>query len=366
MMEGPFLILKLYKLICIVVVAAILFVVMLNNWMYLLLLWILLLSYYILKWKTRQILAVKGKAVLITGCDTGFGHYLAERLDKKGAIVFAGVLSEHSAGAKELKSELSNRSHVIQLDVTKDEHVKTAFEFVSGICKKDEFWGIVNNAGFYIPGDVELCTLSQFKRHAEVNLYGYIRIIKAALPLLRRSKGRIVNVSSVRGIYSCPELSAYNMTKFSIEALSDCLRLEMQKFGIKVSVIQPGVFDSCTGLSSKERVQAMKSEIEEMWDSATDEVKNAYGREYVDQIIRHLEGSLKSTTFISPAPVLSAIEDGLFNANPKRRYLIGGAGFPVDMYAALGRVYSFLPLFVCDAIMGKIFNRYHKTYRFEF
>ncbi|KAJ8303404.1 hypothetical protein KUTeg_019800 [Tegillarca granosa] len=292
---------------------------------------------------------------MITGCDTGFGHHLARRLDNCGFTVYAGVLKESGQGATSLLLEQSERLHVIKLDVTEDNDVTRAVSHVKDICRRGELWAIVNNAGFFIPGDVELCTLSQYKRIAEVNLYGVIRITKAFLPFIRESRGRIINMSSIRGLYSRPGVIAYSLTKFGIEALSDALRVEMKKFGVKVSIIEPGVFDGCTAISSPEQIERLKAEVEEMWENATEEVRFTYGREYFNSMIK--KQSEKGTgPWISPDPVLDAILDALLNQKPKARYLIGGAGWPIDFRTAIARVYRYLPESLGDALLAKFYK----------
>ncbi|GBL86577.1 Estradiol 17-beta-dehydrogenase 2 [Araneus ventricosus] len=139
------------------------------------------------------------KTVLITGCDTGFGHLLAKHLDSKGFSVIACCLFPNDNGAKELQKSCSERLKVVGLDVTKDESVSQAKEFVTKNLEDSELWAIVNNAGILKGVTIELTSLRDFKDSLEVNTLGVVRVTQAFLPLLRKSKGRVVNLTSVAG-----------------------------------------------------------------------------------------------------------------------------------------------------------------------
>ncbi|XP_033735850.1 D-beta-hydroxybutyrate dehydrogenase, mitochondrial-like isoform X2 [Pecten maximus] len=301
----------------------------------------------------RQKLDIGRKGVVITGCDTGFGHILAKRLDDCGYKVYAGVLSKESPGAMVLHARQSDRLHVIKLDVTKDDDVQKALEYVNATGQG--LWAIVNNAGMYFPGDVELATVDQYKKCAEVNLYGMIRVTKAFLPLIRKSRGRIVNMSSVRGRFSWPSGSVYSVTKYGIETLSDSLRLEMKKFGVNVSIIEPGQFSAATSVCGPEQLKRLKKEIDYMWEQASDDVRQTYGRPYFDdiyQMMKKKEPSMIQT--MSADSVINAIEDSLINVTPKARYMIGGSFSVVDKLAVLAKVYYLLPEFISDWIVEKM------------
>ncbi|NXX06134.1 BDH protein, partial [Larus smithsonianus] len=133
------------------------------------------------------------KAVLITGCDKGFGHALAKLLHSKGFTVFAGCLQadKNGDGARELKNMKSDRMQVLQMDVCSDQEVAQAVDFVKRTLKVPEegLWGLVNNAGISTFGEVEFASLDNYKDVAEINLWGTVRVTKAFLPLIRRAKG---------------------------------------------------------------------------------------------------------------------------------------------------------------------------------
>ncbi|XP_069118095.1 D-beta-hydroxybutyrate dehydrogenase, mitochondrial-like isoform X2 [Argopecten irradians] len=319
-------------------------------WSYLLVILAIYIASILTRRNFRQKVDIGRKGIVVTGCDSGFGHCLAKRLYEWGYTVYAGVLNKQSPGAKVLISRQSDRFHVVKLDVTKDEDVQQVLEYVSGTGQG--LWAVVNNAGINLPGDVELATVDQYQRCADVNLYGMIRVIKAFLPLIRKSKGRVVNVSSVKGRYSWPCNSVYIVTKHGIETLSDSLRLEMKKFGVNVSVIEPGAYDEATAISSPEQMIRIRRELDHMWDQATEEVRQTYGRSYVDAIYKALKVDFSRE--MSADPVINAIEDSLVNVTPQPRYVVGGTFYVVDKLAVLARVYNFLPESISDWIVERL------------
>jgi len=140
----------------------------------------------------------ENRAVLITGCDTGFGHQLAIEIDKLGFHVFAGVLFPDGIGAKNLQFICSERLKVLKMDVTNYEEVSEAINQIksSGI----QLWAVVNNAGIAINTPIEWGhDVNELSKMLSVNVYGMVRVTKLSMPLLRQSKGRIINVTSVAG-----------------------------------------------------------------------------------------------------------------------------------------------------------------------
>ncbi|XP_063162685.1 D-beta-hydroxybutyrate dehydrogenase, mitochondrial-like [Candoia aspera] len=223
-------------------------------------------------------LPADGKAVLITGCDKGFGHALARHLHGQGFTVFAGCLflDRGGDGARELRSLGSERMHVLQLDVCCEEEVAQAVQFVKEHLEEPAqgLWGLVNNAGIASFGDVEFTSMEKYKRVADINLWGTIRVTKAFLPLIRRARGRIVNVSSMLGRMASPLRSSYCISKFGVEAFTDCLRQEMYRWGVTVVAIEPSNFIAATGILTPEGIEA---EAGHMWHGASETTRADYG-----------------------------------------------------------------------------------------
>ncbi|WAQ96886.1 BDH-like protein [Mya arenaria] len=207
----------------------------------------------------------------------GFGHQIALRLHNQGFTVFAGCLFPQGDGARAFRDRKCARLQVLHLDVTKDDHVKEA-----------------------------------------------LKAIKKKLP----ANGRIINVTSVKGRIALPSDVAYTTTKWAGEAFSDILRREMYRFGIRVVLIEPGNFGGITGMLNTETMEAT---LEECWTLASDEVKEAYGREYINQQVAGLKAS-GSTSAPEVEPVVDAMQEAVCNTSPEYRYLIHGSSKPLDWY----------------------------------
>ncbi|XP_067398960.1 D-beta-hydroxybutyrate dehydrogenase, mitochondrial-like [Emydura macquarii macquarii] len=271
-------------------------------------------------------LPVAGKAVLITGCDKGFGHAVAKQLHAKGFTVFAGCLlaSENGDGARELKNMKSDRMKVMQLNVCSDTEVDQAVEFVKNNLMEPEkgLWGLVNNAGVASFGEVEFTSLDKYKKVADVNLWGTVRVTKAFLPLVRRAKGRVVNISSMLGRMASPSRSSYCVSKFGVAAFSDCLRQEMYRWGVSVILIEPSNFIAATGILTWDSIEG---QAEEMWSRASKTVQEDYGKPYFTRQLTLMK-SFVNSGLKDMSLVLNDIAGALTSEHPYTRYN------PMDTY----------------------------------
>ncbi|KAM4771822.1 D-beta-hydroxybutyrate dehydrogenase, mitochondrial [Rhinophrynus dorsalis] len=267
-----------------------------------------------------------GKAVLVTGCDSGFGFSLAKHLHERGFTVFAGCLlkDKGDAGVLELDSMKSDRMKTVQLNVSNQSEVDMTVETIQENLKDPEkgLWGVVNNAGISTFGEVEFTSMETYKEVAEVNLWGTVRVTKACLPLIRRAKGRVVNISSMLGRMANPARSPYCITKFGVEAFSDCLRYEMHPLGVKVSVVEPGNFIAATSLYSPEKIKAI---ADKMWADLPEVVKKDYGRKYFDEKIARMHTYCNSGS-TDTSPVINDVTHALTAPTPYTRY------HPMDYY----------------------------------
>ncbi|XP_063772474.1 D-beta-hydroxybutyrate dehydrogenase, mitochondrial-like [Pseudophryne corroboree] len=293
----------------------------------------------------RGTLPIQGKAVLITGCDTGFGLALAKHLHKLGFTVFAGCLlkAKKGDGAQELESFHCNRMMVLQMNICSEEEVSQAVEFVRQHLEDPDkgLWGLVNNAGISTFGEVEFTSLDSYKEIVDVNLWGTIRVTKAFLPLVRRSKGRVVFMASMLGRMGSPSRSSYCVSKYGVEAFSDCLRQEMYKWGVKVITIEPGNFVAATGIFTKEGVERRG---EEMWERASELVRTDYGKAHFSHQVAKMKAFVSSGVKDMTA-VLNAITDALSSKYPYTRYN------PTDTYGWIKlQIMSHLPAAVADLI----------------
>jgi len=257
--------------------------------------------------------------IIITGCDSGIGKCTALKLTELGYHVVAGVTSEE--GGNCLKDETSGYRGELSFfigDITKEQSVTEFREFVEELFqqnKRKRLVGLVNNAGVVLPGPIEIQPINQFQRQIDVNVIGQIRIIQSFLGRLRKSKGRIVNMSSMYGRIAGSMLGAHNASKHAMEAISDTLRAEMLRFGVSVSVIEPGFFHTpmferlCHG-----------GKQNEIWDSLLDYGKNDYSEEH-QKFIAFSE-KLKFSTDDHEDVTCSVIH-ALTAPFPKTRYLVG-------------------------------------------
>ncbi|XP_034415593.1 D-beta-hydroxybutyrate dehydrogenase, mitochondrial [Cyclopterus lumpus] len=268
----------------------------------------------------RGSVEVEGKAVLVTGCDSGFGHALAKHLHTLGFTVFAGCLSkdEGGEGAKELEEFHSDRMKVVQLDVCSDEQVARAAEYVKDSLEDTDtgLWAVVNNAGVSTFGEVEFTSMDTYKQVSEVNLWGTIRVTKALLPFIRRSKGRVVNLASISGRMGTALQSPYCVSKYGVEAFSDCLRYEMKAWGVKVSIIEPGNFIAATSIMTRDLVAGTANKL---WSEAPSHVKEDYGKAHFEHHMALMRSHCNSGQK-DAAPVLDDITDAVVSKRPYTRY----------------------------------------------
>ena len=172
-------------------------------------------------------------AVLVSGASTGIGHAISMHLAHNGYTVYAGVRKE---GDRERLEAEHARIHPIILDVTVPADVTRAVQTVREA--GDTLAGLVNNAGIAVAGPLEFLPLDALRLQFEVNAIAPIAMAQAALPLLRESRGRIVNIGSIAGRLSAPFVGPYSASKAAIASLTDALRQELARFGIAVSLLE--------------------------------------------------------------------------------------------------------------------------------
>src|ERR671938_43100 len=182
------------------------------------------------------------KVAIVTGSSTGIGYETSLALARNGFLTYATMRNLNKAeNIKSVATKESLPLHVKQLDVTDDASVKNAVESISS-----ETGGridvLVNNAGYGLNGAFEDLSVDEIKAQYETNVFGLIRTTQAVLPIMRKQKsGIIVNISSAAGRFGYPGGSAYISTKFAVEGLSESMAYELEPFGIKVVVVEPGV-----------------------------------------------------------------------------------------------------------------------------
>ncbi|XP_028940795.1 dehydrogenase/reductase SDR family member 9 [Antrostomus carolinensis] len=264
-------------------------------------------------WRARDRMKVTnltGKYIFITGCDTGFGNMAAKIFDKKGFRVFASCLTE--TGAKELKAVTSKQLQTVLLDVRDSDSVKKVAAWVRDEVQSEGLWGLVNNAGIMGPSaPTDWLDIEHFREPIEVNLIGLINVTINMLPLIKKAKGRIVNVSSVGGrLAFCG--GGYFPSKFGVEGFNDSLRRDMKAFGVKVCCIQPGLFK--TALSNPAKILKEKEVI---WNKLPLDIKTQYGEEYFQKDIKAQRSSVKRLCDSDISKVIKCREHALIAKYPR-------------------------------------------------
>jgi NAD(P)-dependent dehydrogenase (short-subunit alcohol dehydrogenase family) len=249
--------------------------------------------------------------IVVTGASSGIGAACARHLDSLGFTVWAGVRRKQDG--EELARLTSARLHILMLDVTDPESIAAAAHTLSEAAGATGLTGLVNNAGISVAGPLELLPLSEVRTQFEVNVLGALGVTQALLPLLRKARGRLVNISSIAGLAATPFLGAYCGSKFALEAMSDALRLELAPWGIAVSLVEPG---------------AVQSQIWERATMAATRTLTGVAPEslalYAKPLSRMQEVMVRVAARAIPAEVVArTVARALTVSRPQARYLVG-------------------------------------------
>jgi NAD(P)-dependent dehydrogenase (short-subunit alcohol dehydrogenase family) len=241
------------------------------------------------------------KAVLVTGATSGIGLHIAERLASEGYFVYAGA-------RKQADIDRLNRIEnieAIRLDVTIQEDIDAAVKHVGDAGRG--LWGLINNAGVFIGGPVTDVSIEETVWLFDVNVFGVYRVTQAFAPLIIESKGRISTIGSISGIGSGRFFSQYSMSKHAMEAFTDSLAIELERFGVGVSVIEPGNYDSRIVETAWRRMQE-KGYLDE-------------NSPYAADLKEFMEWPADRSIYKEPDEVADAAMHAMFSDEPKRRYM---------------------------------------------
>ena len=225
------------------------------------------------------------KAILVTGASTGIGRNVTEHLAAAGYFVYAGA---RKPADLEALGKIKN-VQAIKLDVTKADDIAAAVDTVTKAGRG--LYGLVNNAGVATVGSVADTSLDEFDLVMQVNVYGPWRMTKAFTPLLLASKGRVTTIGSISGVLASKDLPAYAMSKHAVEAFTDSLAQQLEPQDVRVSVVEPGNFDSDIG----KNVTLRTGVVGRMTDRSR---------------------------YKKPDEVSAAVAAALFDEKPKRRYMV--------------------------------------------
>ncbi len=253
----------------------------------------------------------RNQAVVITGASTGIGAACAIHLDRLGFRVFAGVRKPEDGLA--LQKNSSDRLVPIELDVTELATIQKSRALVSESTGRDGLYGLINNAGIAVVGPLEAVPIPDLRQQLEVNVIGQVAVTQIFLPLIRQARGRIINMGSIAGLSTMPLMGPYSASKFALEAITDALRLEVQQWGIHVSIIEPGAIATPiwnkSAIDAAEREAAIETELRTLYKPVVAAVRRVVG-----------EASKRA---ISSDAVAKVVEAALTAPSPKTRYLVG-------------------------------------------
>jgi len=249
--------------------------------------------------------------IVVTGASTGIGESCARALHDLGFTVFAGVRKD--ADAQRMRDVGSDRLRPVMLDVTKAETIAAAKEEVAEALGDMPLMGLVNNAGINVSAPLEFVPLDDLRWQLEVNVVGQVAVTQAFLPMLRKSKGRIVNIGSTSGFFPAPLQGAYCASKHAMEAITNVFRIELKPWGIHVAIVDPGaiktpIWDKSLGRAEQFLGNAPKA-MHELYGGLIEKVRD-YARNAPDDAS-------------PPEVVAGKVVHALTSPKPKAQYVVG-------------------------------------------
>lgn len=267
----------------------------------------------------------KELAVYVTGCDSGFGKDIAYKLSERGFVVFAACLT------KEGVEQYADAPSVVALkvDVTKKEQVDDARTKISSWLSSAEadkpprfLHAVINNAGIGSIGCIDWLTIEDFRKDMEVNYFGTIRITKSMLPILKsqaisrsHTNARVINVTSMAGLVTMPNGSAYHSSKFAAEAFSNVLRMELKAFDLFVTTVNPSFHKS-------PMADSMSGTFEKRWESIGEEMRGVYGEAFFEKS-KDATLLLPNLTMWDPSIVTTEVVNCVEANKPDPQIIIG-------------------------------------------
>ncbi|MFL6321073.1 MAG: SDR family oxidoreductase [Nitrososphaeraceae archaeon] len=251
--------------------------------------------------------SAKDRIAIVTGSSSGIGYEISLTLARNGLLTYATMRNLNKAeNIKSVATKENLPVRVKQLDVTDDTSVKNAIQAISSETGRIDV--LVNNAGYGLNGALEDLAMDEIKTQYETNVFGLIRTTQAVLPIMRKQKtGIIVNISSGAGRFGFPGGSAYVSTKFAVEGLSESMSYELEPFGIRVVIVEPGVIRTNFGDGL---IVARKSQD-----------PNSPYSQIMQKMVSSFEEMMKNAS--SPNLVAQVVLNAVRDENPNLRYLAG-------------------------------------------
>jgi NAD(P)-dependent dehydrogenase (short-subunit alcohol dehydrogenase family) len=249
--------------------------------------------------------------VLITGASSGIGRACALKLAAEGFKVFAGVRGQHDGDA--LRSEAHGSLHPVLLDVGDARSVENAVRAIEEDAGRSGLAGLVDNAGIGYSGPLEYFPIEDMRRQFEVNVLGPVAVTQAFLPLIRRARGRIVNMGSVGDRITMPFGGPLCASKIALATLTEAMRLELRPWGIHVCLIEPGSI-------ATPAVEKFAAEGEKLLSALPPEGAGRYGEMFREFLCRVMERERAGSP---PDVVATAVLTALTANRPRTRYVVG-------------------------------------------
>ncbi|MDH4351994.1 MAG: SDR family NAD(P)-dependent oxidoreductase [Gemmatimonadota bacterium] len=243
----------------------------------------------------------QARAVLVTGSSSGIGLRMTEVLSENGFYVYAGARTAEDLARLDAMQNVTS----VRLDVTEENDIDAAVEFVRA--EGRGLYGLINNAGVAVIGPLIELSAEDMDFQLDVNLLGPYRVTQAFADLLIESRGRVMTVSSIAGILSGPFSGAYSMSKHGVEAFTDALAAELDRFDVAVAAVEPGNYKS----------QITASMVRRMQETGYSAEGSRYG-----SMLALISGPLDRSQFAEPDAVALAALDFLSTDAPRRRYMV--------------------------------------------
>ncbi|OYR16287.1 oxidoreductase [Brucella grignonensis] len=253
---------------------------------------------------------IKGKkTALVTGASSGMGKSIAKRLIQDGYQVYVAARS-----VEKMADLATLGAQPLRIDVSKDEEIIASVNII--LAQTGGVDVLVNNAGFGLYGPVEEIPLAEARYQFEVNVFGAARLTQLLLPAMRDKKaGTIVNITSMGGkIYTV--LGAwYHATKHALEGWSDSLRLEVEPFGIRVVIIEPGLIETGFGAAGQQGI--------------AERSKNGPYEKIANGVVKAMQTNYDHNRGTSPDVIAGTVSKAIASSRPRTRYAVGAYAKPM-------------------------------------
>ncbi|XP_063960442.1 retinol dehydrogenase 16-like [Lytechinus pictus] len=289
--------------------------------------------------KKQRLIIISIYFFYISGCESGIAHSTAAHLDSLGFTVYAAFLTEDAKAEKELAQLCSDRLVTLYLDPSDDNRVTSTVEELRESLNGNDLWGLVNGVSTCYYAESEIMPMDFYRKQWTVNVEGQIRVTRALLPLLRRSRGRIVNITGISNRLPAPGFSAFCASKAALLMYSDVLRIEMKKWGVNVSVIEPSEYRAAFNKDGR-----LKKALLHMTHELNPLVSHDYGDQYFAAAMATVDREDGTDFTPDQSAPCEATAHALLAKNPHEQYSCDKTSI------VLGLLTSHAPTFVTDTI----------------